>query len=126
MTALAAMFATFLHEHTDEGADEGVDKMKFTETENNLTAFRRRMFTREVDEQGLNAMKNKLMIKTFLHWKKGDVMDKMKFPEAEDNLTAAALFRGRMPTKEVDEQTLHCAEQESISLCRVDSERYQG
>ena len=53
-------------------------------------------------------------------------MDKMECTEAKNNLTAAALFRGRMSTKEVDEQMLNMHNKNSSYFCRVDSKQYQG
>ena len=48
----------------------------------------------------------KEMFTTFLHGHTGGGMDEMEFTEAKNNLTAAALFRGRMSTREMDEQML--------------------
>ena len=49
----------------------------------------------------------KEMFTTFLPGHTGGGMDEMVFTETENNLTATALFRGRMSTKEMDEQMLN-------------------
>ena len=45
----------------------------------------------------------------FLHWYTGEGIDEMEFTDPRHGryLTACSLFRGRMSTKEVDEQMLN-------------------
>ena len=105
MTALAAGDCDGM-----TGMGHALNEMFMTFTENSLMAAvisEDRRSTKEVDEQMLNVMMNKMEFKTFLHWNTGGSTDEMNFIEAENNLTAAALFRGRMSTKEVDEQMLN-------------------
>ena len=82
-------------------------------------------------------------VKAFLHWYTGEGRDEMEVTEAESDmidakcmacatvprhvphLTAAALFRGRMSTKEVDEQLLNLPK-ELILFRRVDLHHHQG